>query len=229
MRAVVLFSGGKDSVYALWCVAHQGYDVGCLLTLLPAEYDSWMFHRPLAEWTSVQAQAMGFPHVMRRLPAGNEQELSAFKTSLRAAAKEHGGDYVVSGVIRSSFQKRRIDAVSEQLGLKSVAPLWGKTAGIVLREIVETGFEVVVSAVAARGLEEHWIGRPLTAKSVEELRSLADRYGFDVAGEGGELETFVLDGPMFKRRVRLLGARAFWHRDSGHLMVTGAYLADKSQ
>jgi len=227
MRVIVLFSGGKDSVYALWYLVHQGFEVASLVTFLPAKHDSWMFHRPLAEWTPLQAEAMGFRHVMPQVPVEAEEELVVLEAFLRAAAREEEADCVASGVIRSSFQKRRIEALSEKLGLKSVAPLWGKSPRTLLWEIVEAGFEVLISAVAAQGLDQGWIGRALTFESVDELSRLATKYGFDVAGEGGELETFVLDGPMFRRKVRLVEPRVIWRRDSGHLESTDAHLVDK--
>jgi diphthamide synthase (EF-2-diphthine--ammonia ligase) len=51
---------------------------------------------------------------------------------------------------------------------------------------------------AARGLDEGWIGRTLEDESLEELLGLADKHGFNAAGEGGEYETEVRsfpDGP----------------------------------
>ncbi|MEM2904633.1 MAG: diphthine--ammonia ligase [Candidatus Bathyarchaeia archaeon] len=226
MRAVVLFSGGKDSVYALWCTLHQGF-VASLLTFLPAGHDSWMFHRPLTEWTPLQAEALGLPHTMASVSAEGRGELDVLQASLHAVAREQGADSVVSGTIRSGYQRRRIDTVCEKLALRSLAPLWGKDPRRLLREVAEAGFKVIISAVAAQGLDQHWVGRELTEESVEELNRLAAKYRFDIAGEGGEFETFVLGGPIFRRAIRLEGVRVFWRRDSGHLEATRAHLVDK--
>ena len=42
--------------------------------------------------------------------------------------------------------------------------------------------------------KEHWI---------EELKILRDKYKISIAGEGGEYESFVLDSPLFKKRIQI--------------------------
>jgi diphthamide synthase (EF-2-diphthine--ammonia ligase) len=47
------------------------------------------------------------------------------------------------------------------------------------------------------------LGRQLDSQRVEALKSLRDRFGIDVCGEKGEYHTMVLDGPIFKRSIRI--------------------------
>ncbi len=47
--------------------------------------------------------------------------------------------------------------------------------------------------------------------------------------EGGEFETFVLDGPNFKKRIVIDEAKKDWHRDSGSYRITGYHLEDKTR
>jgi len=49
------------------------------------------------------------------------------------------------------------------------------------------------------------------------LVRLSERYGLNVALEGGEAETFVLGGPMFKGRLEVARSVPHWHGDSGFL------------
>ena len=58
MKVASLFSGGKDSAFALWWAQMQGWDVAELVTVLPDSSESWMFHYPATEWTKLQAEAM---------------------------------------------------------------------------------------------------------------------------------------------------------------------------
>ncbi len=41
---------------------------------------------------------------------------------------------------------------------------------------------------------------------VEELAELHRKYAINPAGEGGEYESFVLDGPMFKKKIVIKNA-----------------------
>ena len=71
MKVAVLFSGGKDSVLAAFCMQHQGHEVR-LLTIEPAEYSA-MFHHPNVQWCARQAREMGMPFTMVRAKGGSEQ------------------------------------------------------------------------------------------------------------------------------------------------------------
>ena len=92
MRVAALFSGGKDSTYALFCALQQGYEVKQLVTLEP-EPDSPMFHHPNILLTKLQAKAIGIPHTLRTTT--NERELDDLKDLLSKLAV----DAVVSGAV----------------------------------------------------------------------------------------------------------------------------------
>lgn len=96
-----------------------------------------------------------------------------------------------------------------------------------MTEIIDLGFKVIVTAVAAEGLDSSWLGRQIDQKMLNELKDLNRRYGVHPAFEGGEAETFVLDGPIFKKRIKILKAEKRWSQDSGVLEIKDAILVDK--
>ena len=53
--------------------------------------------------------------------------------------------------------------------------------------------------MAADGLNNSWINKILDKKSIIELIKLSQRYKFSVTGEGGEIETEIIDCPLFKK------------------------------
>ena len=57
MRLGVLFSGGKDSTFALH-IATEKEEVVCLVTLLSKNVESYMFHTPNIDVTALQAEAL---------------------------------------------------------------------------------------------------------------------------------------------------------------------------
>jgi ABC transporter with metal-binding/Fe-S-binding domain ATP-binding protein len=224
MEVTVLFSGGKDSTYALY-KAMREHDVKCLLTMIPERSDSWMFHYPLVYLTRLQAEAIVLKHVEKKTCGEKEKELEDLKNAL----KEVGVEGVVSGAIASEYQKKRIDRICAELGLKGIAPLWQRDSEELLREEIRNGFEIIISGVYAEGFDKSWIGRKIDEECVDDLVKLNKRFGINISGEGGEFESFVIDGPIFKKRVQIVKSSTVWDSKtgSGYIVADYAKLVDK--
>ncbi len=194
MKAAVLFSGGKDSVFAAFCCQASGWEV-VLLTIEPAKH-STMFHHPNVKWCRRQAEEMGMPLVMVKAKEnGEESELAAMKEAL-ASLKVDG---VASGAIESEYQKERVDRVAQELGIRSFAPIW-RAGGALLSEQCAY-FEAYVVAVAAEGLSEGMLGRRFDSDFVAYARDLEPSVSAHL--EGGEGETFVAAAPFFRKGLRI--------------------------
>jgi ABC transporter with metal-binding/Fe-S-binding domain ATP-binding protein len=217
MRVVSLFSGGKDSAYALWWAQMQGWEIEALVTVFPEAQDSWMFHYPALKWTNLQAEAMGIRQVRVRTSGHKEEELQDLTTALEELKSSSGIEGVVSGAIASEYQRTRLDNICEGLGLRSFAPLWHKDQEQLVNDQIQAGLEVIVTACNALGLDEKWLGRSLGAQELKELVKLNEKYGVSVAFEGGEAETFVVNAPMFRHRLEVMKAAKCWKGDSGYL------------
>lgn len=227
MRVAVLFSGGKDSTMALFESVGSGYDIRYLVTMFPARSDSWMFHHPCIELTKLQAQAIGIKHIVQKTSGEKEKELKDLTLVLRKISGEIDG--VVSGAVASKYQKDRIDSVCEKIGLKSITPLWGMDQMELLADEVRTGFKIIITGVAAEGFDEDWLGRRIDKQTLVELKQLNKKFGINPAGEGGEYETFVIDGPIFKQRIELGDMEKIWDKktNSGYIICKNAKLVNK--
>ena len=223
MRLASLFSGGKDSTYAAHLASLGGDEVAYLVTMQSQREDSWMFHTVNVHLAPTLAQALGIESVTVETPGEKERELD----DLRRALEGLDVDGLVTGAVASTYQKSRVDRICDELGLEHVAPLWGRSSPELLDEVLEAGMEIIITAVAARGLDEGWLGRALDQAASEELKRLSLRYGFDVCGEGGEMETLVLDAPWFGRRLEIIRARKIWDGVRGRYLVEEARLNPK--
>jgi uncharacterized protein (TIGR00290 family) len=96
-----------------------------------------------------------------------------------------------------------------------------------LIEMVDNGFFIIMSAVAAGGLEPEWLGKEITHEVIEELANLHETCYVCTGGEGGEFETLVLDSPLFKKRLKVLDAEPIWDGQAGVYKVKKAILVDK--
>jgi diphthine-ammonia ligase len=221
-----MFSGGKDSCYSTWLVQHQAWNVARLVIVKPGSEDSWMFHYPNVEWTKLQATSMSLPQTM--VPGGKD-EMKSLEETLRTIGRNEGIDGLVTGAVASDYQKTRFDNLCERVGLKSFSPLWHKRPETIASDLINAGFSIIMSGVAASGLDESWLGRELTPEQWGKLRVLSSRNRFHLLGEGGEYETFVIDAPMFSRKISILEAKKVWNGQSGRLVIRDASLSSSKQ
>lgn len=220
MNVAALFSGGKDSAYAIYLAKKQGLNVKYLISLFPEKEDSWMFHSINIHLTEMLAEAMNISFIKKQTKAEKEKELEDLKQVL----KKLEIDGVVSGAIASEYQKNRTQKICEELKIESITPLWGKNQEEILFDIVKTGFEVIIVGVFAEGLDESWLGKKLDETSIKELIKIRQKYFINEAGEGGEFETLVLNGPIFEKKLILDETVIDWKRDHGVLRVKKAHL-----
>lgn len=181
-----------------------------------------MFHFPNLAWTKLQAEAIGVPQLTWETEGVKEAELEDLRDALTAAKQRFGLDAVYTGALASSYQKTRVERSCSQAGLECVSPLWHLDPQDHLRTLLREGFVVEVVSVSALGLDEGWLGRTLDDIAVDELVGLAAKYKFHVGLEGGEGETFVLDCPLFSKRIEVVSSKKHWNGDSGYLEITEA-------
>jgi diphthine-ammonia ligase len=226
LQVAVSFSGGKDSTFATWIVMHQAWDVR-LVTVNPRSADSLMFHHPNTEWTSLQAEAMGLSHEIVEM--NGEDELVDLRHTLDRMKSEDKISGLVTGAVASDFQKTRFDNLCDAISLKAYAPLWHKSPKLLVENLLKSGFRIILTAVAAKGLDESWLGRELTEREWSNLERLSKIHGIHLTGEGGEYESFVLDAPNFSKRIQIEKSRNEWDddSDSGRMIIERASLRDK--
>jgi len=220
MRLASLFSGGKDSTYATHLAEKSGHDVSILFSMLPHRSDSWMFHSVNIHLTRLLAQAWEKPIIVIPTQGEKEKELNDLQSALSQIPIEG----IVTGAIASTYQRNRINAVCSNLNIQHVAPLWGVDPTILLKDEVNSGMEIILSSVAAAGLDKSWLGRRIDIDAIQELEKLSLRFGFNICGEGGEYESLVLSAPWLKGRLEVLRAENSWDGTSGSYVVKEAIL-----
>ena len=195
-RLVALTSGGKDSYAALNRTQRRNNEAECLLTLRSKNKDSYMFDSNKDQsMIEQQASKLGIPLITQETEGEKEEELEDLKKGLQRARESFGVEGVVSGAIASTYQRDRVEKVAEDTGLKVFTPLWQEDQKSYMERLIRQGFKIEITDVAARGLESSWENKVLTEKNIEEFLGLAEEYGFNPAGEGGEYETTVRGFP----------------------------------
>ena len=203
---------------------HQAWDVR-LVTVRPSSADSLMFHHPNTEWTGLQADAMGLSHEIVEMK--NKDELVDLRRTLEWLKSEDKVSGLVTGAVASDYQKTRFDNLCDTIGLKTYAPLWHKDPKLLVLNLLKFGFRIILTAVAAKGLDESWLGRELTEQEWSKLERLSRIHGIHLTGEGGEYESFVLDAPHFSKAIEIERSRNEWRGDSGRMIIEKASLRNK--
>ncbi len=228
LKLGVLFSSGKDSNYAMHIMQQQNYSIECLITIKSQNQDSYMFHTPNIDLARLQAEAMGMPLIEELTLGEKEKELDDMKNAIIRAKKEFGIEGIVSGALYSNYQRERIERICDELGLESFSPLWHIDQEKEMHQLLDMGFEFIFSSVAAYGLNKSWVGRIIEKKDIDKLVKLNEKIGLNVAGEGGEFESFVTDGPMYHKKIEIREMEVI-ERDeyTANVVITDAVLVDK--
>jgi diphthine-ammonia ligase len=224
MTVTALVSGGKDSVYAAYLAETQGRTVDELVTLLPSDPSSMLFHTPNLDLVPLQARAWRKSHRFVEVAGASEaDELAALERALRGSS-----GWVVAGAIESSYQWARLLEVAGHVHRPLYTPLWRKDPGRVVRAEIDAGLDVRLVHLAAEPLGPELLDRRLDPELLGELerRSRSVRRTH-VAGEGGEYETAVLDAPFFAARIAVDEAERRVAPSSSTLIVRRAHLEPK--
>ena len=226
MKLGVLFSGGKDSTLALHMAAEKE-EIACLITLRSKNPESYMFHTPNIDLTTLQAQALNLTLVMKATKGKKEEELADLEQAISYSKEHLGIEGVVTGAVESVYQAERVQRICQNLDLWCFNPLWKKNQQVLLGELLEKHFKVVISGIFAYPLDETWLGKEIDSEIVSRLLALQREFGISPSGEGGEIETSVLDAPLFRKRIEILDYSKEARGNSGVFIIKQAGLVSK--
>tara|TARA_Y100000310_G_scaffold326771_1_gene392121 strand:+ start:619 stop:1299 length:681 start_codon:yes stop_codon:yes gene_type:complete len=204
MKLAALFTGGKDSTYAIYLAQKADHEITCLITMQSDNQDSYMFHTPAIELTELQAESMQFPHIIGNTVGEKEKELVDLKELIIAAKSKFEFEGIITGAVESVYQATRVQKICNDLKLWCFNPLWLKNQKKLMQELLENNFKIIFSGVAADGLDESWLGEVITEEDLERLRKLHKKNRISFSGEGGEFESLVVNCPLFKKRINLI-------------------------
>lgn len=204
LKLGALVSSGKDSIYAMFVMMRQNYEISCMISLISENKDSYMFHTPNIEMVKLQSEAIGLPLIEEKTKGEKEEELEDMKKALEKAKKKYGIKGIVVGALWSNYQRERVEKIADSLGLKIFAPLWHKNQEQEVKELLDHGFKFIITKVMAEGLNKKWLNKEIGKEDLKKLVELDKKIGFNVSGEGGEFETLMVDGPIFKKKIEIV-------------------------
>ena len=225
MNLAALFSGGKDSTYAIYKAKLNGDNIKCAITIFPNSYESRFLHYPNIQITKLQTTSMKISHIFRQTNSDAvETEMHDLESLLNQAKKDFEIEGVVHGGILSEFQKNRFEIICDKLHLKMISPLWRADQKKYMKDLIDSKFKFIITSVTSEGLDDSWLGKEITIDDINRLDELSKKYGFNLSFEGGEAETLVLNCPIFSLPIRIVKSEKIWDGYRGRFEITEAIL-----
>ena len=225
MKLACLFSGGKDSTYAIHLAKKQGHDIVCLLSIFTKSEESHLLHHPNLRWTKLQSESMNIPQLTIHSNSDEtNDELIVMEKLLQNAKEQFQIEGLVHGGIKSKFQKEKFETLCLKLNLVSIAPLWKTEPEKYMNELLDSDFHFMMITVSSDGLDEQWLGKLISKFDIKILNNLSDKFGFNLNFEGGEAETFVIDCPLFSKPIKINEFIKNWDGYRGRFEIVDAEL-----
>ena len=225
MKLASLFSGGKDSTYAIYLAQKQGHQVTCLLSVIAKSAESHLLHHPNLQWTKLQSESMKIPQLTIDSNSDDtDEELIVLETLLQQAKNQFNIEGLVHGGIKSKFQKEKFETLCSKLDLIAITPLWNTEPEQYMNDLLDSGFNFIMTTVSSDGLDDSWLGKSISKSDLEILKRLSEKFGFNLNFEGGEAETFVINCPLFSNSIKINKSRKEWNGYRGRFEIVDARL-----
>jgi diphthine-ammonia ligase len=228
VKLAALYSGGKDSTFAISRAQDLGHRVACLITMHPIADDSALFHYPNSWVTEYLADAMQIPLMGFQVSGrSKEEEMKALEEAIVQVKSLYEIDGIVYGGISSNYQKQAFEQVCVRQRIAAVAPLWNSEPERYITELVKRGFRIIIAGVSTMGLDKGWLGRELDKEAIDKLMSVSKKCGFNLTFEGGEAETLVIDCPLYCKKLQINAATTHWDGQRGIFEIRDVALVEK--
>ena len=242
-----MWSGGKDSYLACNGAILKGFNVTSLVNFKWKEVETpkpniitslmnsvlkrasrsksykYVPHEINPEIIAVQAQAMEIPIVQPEVSWATFED--QFKTTI------HKLEPAVEGVVwgaegaQASVHMERLHKISEELGVKNIIPLAGKSEDQNLEVFTQEGFEATIIVVDSDLLSEEWLGQNVDTNFLQAIRKCNKKTG--VAIGDIEFHTLVTNAPLFKKRLKVLKSTKVSRNGFSVLDISKAELVKK--
>ena len=196
-RSFAMWSGGKDSHYALVRALQAGADCELLVTFIDTETELVMSHRLPPELIEEQAGLMGISLLkVRASYATYERELRNTLFDIRSSGITRG----IFGDIYIREHREFFERIVADFDMRALFPLWGIPPHLLIEEQRRSMKSTIIQI--ERELSEAYLGKLVTVEFIEYLLE----NGFDPCGENGEYHTFVGSSPLMHGEIVLTHA-----------------------
>jgi len=199
-KAWIAWSSGKDSAWALH-VARKNNEVQVvgMLTTITEPYARVSMHGVREQLLIRQSEASSLPMHRVKIPAPCSAEV--YEDAMRDAleqAQANDVTHIVFGDIFLEDLRAYREKQLARIGMQGCFPLWKSNTRALALEMTRCGLSARITCIDPKIMPRELAGAEFNEDFISQLPG-----GVDPLGENGEFHTFVCDGPMFKRPIKL--------------------------
>ena len=231
MDVAILYSGGKDSTFAIQHAMNKSWNIKYLISVKPTRKDCFLFHYATVEQTRDIARMMHIPNFYVKCKIANPvKEAEIVKEIVKKNQKKMKVDAVVlGGTGLQETQLKSVQNALRPLKVDAFASHAGEEHDLVMEEMLKNGYEILITQIASDGLKD-WLGKKITKENFSQLKRDSVKYGFHIGFEGGYADTLVTDCPMFSKRL-VIEDMSIIFEDAycGHVVINRYRMEDKAR
>ncbi|MBI1935399.1 diphthine--ammonia ligase [Candidatus Woesearchaeota archaeon] len=231
MDVAVLYSGGKDSTFAIQHSLDKGWNIKYLISVKPTRKDCFLFHFATVEQTKELAKMLNIPHFYVKCTVADPvKEADIVKAVVEKNQKKMPVEAVVlGGTGLQETQLKSIQNALRPLKVEAFASHAGEEHDLVMEQMLNNGYEILITQIASDGLKG-WLGKKITRENFSQLKKDSIKYGFHIGFEGGYADTFVTDCPLFTKRLVVEDmSMIFEDNYCGHVVINRYRMEEKSE
>jgi uncharacterized protein (TIGR00290 family) len=201
MKKVLLsWSSGKDSAWMLYQL-QQDKDIELvgLVTTVNQTHQRVAMHAVRVSLLEQQALAAGLPlHIINiPHPCSNQIYAQAMESFFESIHGQDVSHMAFGDLYLEDIRQYRIDSL-KPTELKPLFPLWLKPTNELAQSMLQGGLKARITCVDPKRLPASFVGREYNQSFLDDLPE-----GIDPCGENGEFHSFVYDGPMFSKVIKI--------------------------
>jgi diphthine-ammonia ligase len=231
MDVAILYSGGKDSTFAIQDAKEKGWNIKYLVSVKPNRKDCFLYHYATVEQTKDIAKMLNIPHYYVECTVADPvEEAEIVKKVIVENNKTIKIDSVIlGGTGLQETQLRSIQNAMMPLNIEVFASHAGEEHDLVMEKMLNNGYEILITQIASDGLK-NWLGKKLTKENFAKLREDSVKFGFHVGFEGGYADTLITNCPLFTKELIVDDMSVTFDDEyCGHVVLNKYHFEEKSK
>src|SRR3989344_4367130 len=229
MDVGILYSGGKDSTYAIEYCKNKGWNIKYLISIKPTRTDCYLFHYATVELTQELSKILGYKQFYLTCDVADpEKEANIVKELVeKQQGIEKVDALVLGGVGLQETQLKSLQKALMPLNVEVFASHAGHDHEELFRDMINRGYKIIITQIATDGGKK-WLGQEINKDNFEDFKQDSIKYGYHIGLEGGYMDSLVIDAPIFNKKLEILDSKKVFESEyNGYVKVDKYQLVEK--